>query len=61
VGDAAILFNQSDPADLAKALASVLSDNDLRQKLISAGQKRIVNYSWTKCAEETLGFIKSLV
>jgi len=61
VGDAAILFNQSDSADLAKALASILSDDDLRQQLISAGQKRVANYSWTKCATETLDFIKSLV
>jgi len=59
-GDAAVLFDPADSTDMANALASVLTDETLRKKLIEAGQKRIVNYSWSKCAQETLAFIKSL-
>lgn len=59
-GDAAMLFNPADSADMAEVLAKVLINDELRQQLIAAGKTRVANYSWSKCAEETLAFIKSL-
>ncbi len=60
VGEAAILFDPTKPIDMAEALAKVLTDSNLQKTLITAGQARVKNYSWSKCAQETLNFITSL-
>lgn len=59
-GDAAILFNPKDVMSMAKAMAQVILDNELRQRLIKKGFKRIEKFSWEKCAGETLAEINSL-
>ncbi|MCX6792982.1 MAG: glycosyltransferase family 1 protein [Candidatus Falkowbacteria bacterium] len=61
VGDAAVLFDPASPSDMADALANVLSDENVRKDLIVKGSQRITNYSWSKCAKETLDFISSIV
>jgi glycosyltransferase involved in cell wall biosynthesis len=57
VGNAAITVNPYDLDELAKAIEMVLSDEKLRDILIERGYKRVKNFSWEKCAEETLEFI----
>jgi glycosyltransferase involved in cell wall biosynthesis len=59
-GDAALLFDPSDPNDIANALISVLTDEDLRESLRSAGFKRVKEFNWEKCARETLSLMESL-
>ncbi|MCK4892244.1 MAG: glycosyltransferase, partial [Candidatus Pacebacteria bacterium] len=57
VGDAAITVDPYNIDELAKAIEMVLSDEKLRGILIERGYERVKNFSWEKCAEETLEFI----
>ena len=52
-GKAAHYFNPLDTSDIARAVDEVLSDEDLRKKLIKMGQKQLKKYSWKKMAKET--------
>ena len=53
-GDAAIYFDPYDEKDMAEKIELVLKDDILRQEMISKGLKRVKEYSWEKCAKETL-------
>ncbi len=59
IHDAGILLNPRDTGAFAEALDQVLSDNNLRQTLISRGYERVKNFSWEKCAAETVKTIKN--
>ncbi|MDO8529362.1 MAG: glycosyltransferase family 1 protein [bacterium] len=58
-GDAALYFNEKDSNDLALKMQTILEDEDLKNELIKKGEKRLQNFSWDKCAKETMEFIKS--
>jgi glycosyltransferase involved in cell wall biosynthesis len=53
VGDAALLFDPSDPAAIRSAIERLLDDAPLRQRLRAAGLQRAVQFSWERCAAET--------
>jgi glycosyltransferase involved in cell wall biosynthesis len=53
-GDAALLVNPYDVEELASAIEKVLSDSELRTKLITKGLERARLFSWEKTARETL-------
>ncbi len=53
-GDAALLVDPTDEAELAAALAAVLSDEDLRRELARRGLERASGFSWSYSAERTL-------
>jgi glycosyltransferase involved in cell wall biosynthesis len=59
-GDAAIYFNPKDISDIAKAIKMVLVDKSLADSLRAKGQERLKNFSWQKCADETLKILISL-
>jgi glycosyltransferase involved in cell wall biosynthesis len=46
VGDAALLVPVGDPAALAGALAQVLEDEAVAARLVAAGRRRCLRYSW---------------
>ncbi|MBK9255475.1 MAG: glycosyltransferase family 4 protein [Saprospiraceae bacterium] len=50
-GDAAILCNPFDIADIAEAISKGISDNLLRQKLIEKGLERVHYFDWNRTAE----------
>lgn len=52
VGDAALLVEPGDAAALAAALAAVLSDQDLRGRLVARGAARASAFTWERTAEE---------
>jgi glycosyltransferase involved in cell wall biosynthesis len=54
VGNAAMLFDPLSAEALGQALAAVLNDVELRQSLVSKGRERIKNFSWAKCAQQTM-------
>jgi len=60
VGDAALLFDPKDCADMAKSLEAVLCDKEVRQHLVEKGTERVKNFSWQKAAQETLEVFKNL-
>jgi glycosyltransferase involved in cell wall biosynthesis len=56
VGGAGLLFNPSDPADIARAIAELKSD---RPTWIKKSLQRAKHFSWQKCARETLEVLTS--
>ncbi len=56
-GNAAILVDPYDQADIARGILSVLRDKTLRMKLIEAGVLRARTFTWEKTAHDTLDFL----
>jgi glycosyltransferase involved in cell wall biosynthesis len=54
VGDAAVLIDPTDTAALAQALHEVLSQPALQTDLRGRGIQRAAQFSWERCAAETL-------
>jgi glycosyltransferase involved in cell wall biosynthesis len=60
VGDAGLLVDPMDEAAIADALIAVLRDDTLRARLIAAGAERVAQFSWERCARETLAVIEAM-
>ena len=56
-GEAAMYFQ--DQSDLEKNLINILADENLRGEMIASGNEQIKKFSWKKCAQETLNFLKN--
>jgi len=54
VGEAAVLFDPTDVQDMAGALARVVQDEPLRQRMRRLGLAQAQQFSWRRTAEETL-------
>ena len=54
VGEAALLFDPYNVQLMAQAMERIITDINLREKLIKLSQERIINFSWEKSARETL-------
>ncbi|MEW6570093.1 MAG: glycosyltransferase family 1 protein [Nitrospirota bacterium] len=59
VGQAGVLVDPEDMDSIADGMSRLVSDDSLRKQLIEAGQKRAQNFSWEKCARETLSVLES--
>jgi len=57
-GGAAALCDPDDPASLAQAITHTLTDSAYRQNLIALGFARLKEFSWQKCAQQTLAIYK---
>lgn len=58
-GDAAVYFDRDDTFSMAEAMHLVSSDEKLRQDLIEKGLERVKNFSFEKCARETLSVLEN--
>ncbi|MFH1413019.1 MAG: glycosyltransferase family 1 protein [bacterium] len=58
--NAALFFDQDDVYDMAKKIAEIIQNNKKRKELIKLGFERIKNFSWQKCAQDTLNLLNSL-
>jgi glycosyltransferase involved in cell wall biosynthesis len=54
VGDAAIMVNPHDEEELARVLALVIKDRELRESMIRKGIEQVKNYSWYKVARRII-------
>lgn len=54
VGDAAILVDPLNVAEIGEAIYNVLYSNQLRQTLGQKGREQVKNFSWPKAAQQTL-------
>jgi glycosyltransferase involved in cell wall biosynthesis len=54
VGEAAVMFYPEDPDAIREAIEKVVFSPDLMDSLIQRGHERIKQFSWSKCARETL-------
>ncbi len=57
-GDAAYYFDPHDVNAIAKAIETVITNGELRTKMVAAGKKQASRYSWQKMAEQTLEVYK---
>ena len=53
-GDAAMLVDPIDTGAIASAMLEIMTNTALRDTLITKGYQRLDNFSWEKCAQETL-------
>jgi glycosyltransferase involved in cell wall biosynthesis len=53
-GDAAYMVDATNPDQIAKAMLDVVRDAELRNLLIKRGLQRAAQFTWEKCAENTL-------
>jgi len=53
-GEAAFYFDPYDPEDMAQAMCKVLTDSDLRSRLVQMGLRRVKQFSWENTARKTL-------
>ena len=61
VGRAAELASPADPGALADALRRVDGDEDLRRRLVAAGNERHQEFTWARTARATLDAYRELV
>ncbi|MCX6798320.1 MAG: glycosyltransferase family 1 protein [Candidatus Falkowbacteria bacterium] len=59
-GDSVLYFNPNSHRDIKRAMESLITDQLLREDLIKKGYLKAQEFSWRKCAEETLREILSL-
>jgi len=59
-GDAALYVDPLDVKDIADKIEEVLSDKELRKKMIEKGKKQIEKFSWEKAAKETLEVLENV-
>jgi glycosyltransferase involved in cell wall biosynthesis len=57
-GDAALLVDPEDTAALATGLARLAADAELRAQLRARGLARAAEFTWDRCAEETLAVLR---
>jgi glycosyltransferase involved in cell wall biosynthesis len=57
---AAILINPYDKDELSQAMLNLLSDEKLRNELTQKGIERAKQFSWSKCAQETVEIYKKI-
>jgi len=61
VGDAAEYFDPEDIESIRTAMERVLNSTERQKELINKGQFRCAQFSWERCAEETLAIYRGLV
>jgi len=57
-GEASLYFDPKNSLELVEKLKTLKNNNQLRNELIEKGKKRIKEFSWEKCGEQTLEVIK---
>jgi len=58
-GDAALYFDPMDVDAMAASLIAILSDSNLRSKLIASGTENLKRFSWETAARQTLAVYQS--
>jgi glycosyltransferase involved in cell wall biosynthesis len=60
-GDAALLFDPRDPADIARQIGRLLDEPQLRSDLVRRGHDRVTSFTWEKAARGTLATYRRAV
>lgn len=60
-GKAGYLINPYKINEISRALSKVLTDKNLRQRMIKAGYEQAKKFSWEKCARETLEVYSGII
>ncbi len=57
-GEAAVYFNPHNTTEIKNAIKNLLLDKSLSQRMVEKGNTRLKDFSWEKCAQETLNAIE---
>jgi len=57
-GDAALYFDPQNTDEIKNAMVKLLQNPDLRKELIQKGKQRLQQFSWDRCAKETLAILE---
>jgi len=57
LGNAGVYFDPEMPNEIAGSLRELITDSALRTRLAHAAYARAMNYSWSRCANETFSFL----
>lgn len=60
-GDAALLVDPRSPQAITAAMQRVITDGALRARLIAAGRRRVVQFSWQRCVQDTLRVMEKVM
>jgi glycosyltransferase involved in cell wall biosynthesis len=60
-GGAAKEIDPDDVGELANAMAGVLNDDQLQEQFRQKGYERVVDFSWERCARETLAVYRRVL
>jgi glycosyltransferase involved in cell wall biosynthesis len=60
-GDAALYFNPNDVEEMRAQIKKVVSSEELRSQMISAGRERLQEFSWKKTVEKTEDLYKTII
>jgi glycosyltransferase involved in cell wall biosynthesis len=60
VGDAAIMIDPDKPTEIAQAMQEILTNSELREKLMARGLVQSKKFTWIKPAEDFLKIINKL-
>jgi glycosyltransferase involved in cell wall biosynthesis len=60
IGDAGIMINPTDSDELCQAMLDLINNADLRNRLSQKGRDRAQQFSWSKCAQETVEIYKTI-
>ncbi len=58
-GDAALYFDPHNKAEIKETMLKVLTNDSLKQELITKGKARLQDFSWEKCARQTLEVLEA--
>lgn len=61
VGDAAASFDPSDPDAIRATLEGLLGSSELRRVLVERGRRRVENFSWKRCAQQTVDVYRKVL
>ena len=61
LGNAAVFFDPELFESIANTIELVLTDEVLAQSLVQRGRELIINFSWERCAQQTLDVYRRLV
>ena len=61
LGDAVYYFDPLDGDSMVSAMKKIISDHDLRQKLIKSGLEQVKKYDWVETAKKTLSVYNSVL
>ncbi|MDE2311515.1 MAG: glycosyltransferase family 4 protein [Patescibacteria group bacterium] len=59
-GDGAVYFDPRDAAQIKQAIQNILLDKGLADRLRENGRRRLAEFSWEKCAKQTLAVLSGI-
>lgn len=53
LGSGGVYFDPEDPASISRAIIQIVSDSDMRTRIVNTSIERASSFTWVKCAADT--------